>query len=302
MHISIAGRLGSGKSTIANILKDEHGFEIYSTGAIHREIASQHEVSTLEMNQLMAKDTSFDNAIDDAVTRISIERCDETIIFDSRMAWKFAANSFKVFVTVDPLEAASRVMSRRGGVEEYTSLEDAKTKLIERGRLENERFVDIYGVNNFCYSNYNLVIDSTFATADELAGIIYNKFLEYCESGDNTGDDAGNGALEVLLSPFSLYPLVDVSVIEAEKIASYRERREYLSRFVSFIVFEGYHYIVDGHKRVLAAILNKESFINVVPVDEEFIVSKIRDVGTAGLEAFEETGKFKYRSYPDFYN
>jgi len=180
MHISITGKLGSGKSTIANILRANHSFPIYSTGAIQREIARRHNVSTLEMNQLMAQDLSFDHTIDDAVTKISIERKDETIIFDSRMAWKFAVNSFKVFVTVDPLVAASRVMdSPRGAEEVYSDLEDAKQKLIERGRIENERFKDIYGVDNFDFSNYDLVIDSTYETPKALASLVYDKFQIY---------------------------------------------------------------------------------------------------------------------------
>ena len=33
MLISITGKLGSGKSTVCNLLKDRYGFEIYSTGA-----------------------------------------------------------------------------------------------------------------------------------------------------------------------------------------------------------------------------------------------------------------------------
>ena len=304
MHISITGRLGSGKSTIAKILKDEHGFEVYSTGAVHREIALEHKVSTLEMNQLMAQDLSFDHAIDDAVTRISIERKKETIVFDSRMAWKFAVNSFKIFVTVDPHVAAIRVIeNRRDKVEEYTDVEDAKTKLIERGRLENERFTDIYDVDNFDYSNYNLVIDSTFSSPEELASIVYSKFVEYRDLHAKT--------LEIILSPFSLYPLTDVGVIEPEKIAAYCEGKEYLSRFASFIAIDGYHFIVDGHKRVLAAILNKEHFINVLSVDTDVypafssidnVYAKMRSLGISGLERFQEIGRFKYISYPTGYD
>jgi len=178
MHISIAGNLGSGKSTICNILSRKYGFEIYSTGALHREIARQHNVSTLEMNRLMAEDRRFDNAIDDAITRVSIEKSGETVIFDSRMAWHFAIDSFKVFVTVDPCEAARRVINaRRGAVETYTSEADAREKLIERGRVENERFMQLYNVDNFCHTNYDLVIDSTNTTPEELAKIVYCEFM-----------------------------------------------------------------------------------------------------------------------------
>jgi len=183
MHISIAGKLGSGKSTICNILQERHGFTVYSTGAIHREIAMQQNISTLEMNQRLTKDATFDNEIDAAVTRISVEKSDEVIVFDSRMAWKFAAHSFKVFVTVDPAEAARRVLGAgRGVVEEYTSLEDAQEKLIKRSLVENERFKQIYGVDNFDYANYDLVIDSTNATPGEMADVIFEKYLEYVKA------------------------------------------------------------------------------------------------------------------------
>jgi len=155
---------------------------VYSTGAIQRELAQSRGVSTLEMNLLMSQDYSLDYEIDNAVTKISVERQAETIIFDSRMAWKFAVNSFKVFVTVDPLVAAVRVMDDPRGIEEvYTCLEEATDRLIERSRLENERYRRLYGVDNLDFSNYDLVIDSTSATPEELADIIYQKFREYCE-------------------------------------------------------------------------------------------------------------------------
>ena len=32
MHITITGRLGSGKTTVCRILSDKYGYEIYSTG------------------------------------------------------------------------------------------------------------------------------------------------------------------------------------------------------------------------------------------------------------------------------
>ena len=302
MHISISGKLGSGKSTISNVLKNNHGFEIYSTGAIQREIALRHKVSTLEMNQLMAQDLSFDHAIDDAVMKISVERKDETIVFDSRMAWRFAVNSFKIFIIVDPLVAASRVMdNRRGEVEVYTDLQDAKSKLIKRGKLENERFIDIYGVDNFDYSNYNLVIDSTCSTPDELANIIYDRFKNYCNSSVDT--------LDILVAPASLYPLSWSGEIDLDALELHIKEKKYLTSQVIVTVIDGYHYIVDGYLQVLAAIMNRENFISVILVDtdkhpfyksEQNLISRIQADGPTVLQKFEEIGKFRYRSYPEF--
>jgi len=211
--------------------------------------------------------------------------------------------SYKVFVVVDPLVAASRVMgNQRGNEEVYTDLEDAKTKLIERSRLENERFIDIYGVNNLDYSNYNLVIDSTYSTPDILANIIYDKFRDYCMSGAETHD--------VVMAPASLYPLAGISELNLKKLELYREKKEYLNSFATVIVFDGYHYIVDGYHQVLAAIMNGESFIDVELVDtdnhslfksQQHLISTIQAVGISAVHDFEKTGNFRYKSYPDYY-
>ncbi len=116
MLISITGKLGSGKSTVCNLLKDRYGFEIYSTGAFQREVARSMGITTLELNKRLREDPSLDYVIDDAVKKLSIERAQDKLIFDSRMAWHFADKSFKIFLTIDPREAARRVKSDRSHV------------------------------------------------------------------------------------------------------------------------------------------------------------------------------------------
>ena len=59
MHITLTGNLGSGKSTLSKILENEYGYEIFSTGKVIRQIASDHGVSVLEMNKLMENKTCF---------------------------------------------------------------------------------------------------------------------------------------------------------------------------------------------------------------------------------------------------
>ena len=180
MLISITGRLGSGKSTVCNILKERYGFEIYSTGAVQREYARGLGISTLELNQRMAEHPNLDAEIDNMVTKISLERADEKLIFDSRMAWHFAKNTFKIFLTIDPCEAAARVMlNQRGDEEKYASAEEACEKLVERSRVERERFKEIYGVDYYDYNNFNIVIDTTSKTPDEVVALIVDNHAKY---------------------------------------------------------------------------------------------------------------------------
>ena len=180
MLISITGRLGSGKSTVCNIMKERYGFEIFSTGTINREYARRLGITTLELNKRLNEDPSLDHEIDGTVTKLSEERKDDKLIFDSRMAWHFAKNTFKIFLTIDPMEAARRVMlNQRGEEERYTDVDDACAKLIERSKVERDRFVDIYGVDYYDYNNFNIVVDTTSRTPEEIVAIIMENYEAY---------------------------------------------------------------------------------------------------------------------------
>jgi len=181
MLISITGKLGSGKSTICNILKEKYGFEIFSTGTINREFARSLGITTLELNERLKADPSLDKEIDGTVTRISIEKKEEKLIFDSRMAWHFAQNTFKIFLTIDPMEAARRVMlNQRGAEERYENVEDACNGLLKRGNVERERFIQIYGVDYFDHSNYDLIVDTTSRAPEDIVSIIMENYESYC--------------------------------------------------------------------------------------------------------------------------
>lgn len=182
MHITITGNLGSGKSTIARLLSEKYNFEVYSTGKIQRELARQMNLSTLELNQLMMSDRKYDHMIDDETARISRENKDKNIIFDSRLAWHFVEHSFKVFVSVSLDVAAERIMNdHRGSVEKYSSVEEAKRLIAERAKTESIRYKDIYNLNYMDFSNYNLIIDSTYCDPETIADIIMEEAKAFYE-------------------------------------------------------------------------------------------------------------------------
>ena len=188
MHITLTGNLGSGKSTLSKILEAEYGYEIFSTGKVIRQIAEEHGLSVLEMNELMNKDPKYDHEIDDTTARISRENPDKSILFDSRLAWHFVEKSFKVFLSVSLDVAASRVKgdTSRGEVESYATLEDAKENLKKRAQTEDVRYKELYGIEYFNYSNYNLVLDSTDCAPDILAKILKDEAEAY-EQADKEG-------------------------------------------------------------------------------------------------------------------
>lgn len=302
MFLTITGKLGSGKSTICKILAQKHGFKIYSTGEIQRKIALDIGVSTLELNELMRKDSKYDDLIDNETIRISKECGDENIIFDSRMAFYFVENAYDIFATIDPVEAARRVMlSPRGNEETYVDQVDAQNKLLERSRLENVRFKEIYQIDNLDYSNYNLVIDTSWNTPENLADIIYKMVCE----------DRKKEKHQIMISPKSLYPTEKIKNISMEEVDMYRDyspnKKE---EIISVVYFENYHYVVDGHHRWLAALLDDIPFVKAELIDynkypffkdKNNLVNELNHVGKKTLYDYEDIGNFRYISYPQNY-
>ncbi len=208
MHITITGNLGSGKSTYCKLLNEIYQFEVYSTGKVQRELARQMNMTTLELNQLMCSDKKYDKMIDDETARISRENKDKDIIFDSRLAWHFVEHSFKVFVSVSLEVASKRVMNdQRGAEEKYSSLEEAKKLLAERATTEMVRYKDIYNLNYMDFSNYNLIIDSTYCTPDKIVEIILKEAKAYEEQYAKTGRET----TKMLVSPRRLVREEDIS-------------------------------------------------------------------------------------------
>ena len=299
MHITVSGRLGSGKSTYCKILAEKYPFEIYSTGTIQRGLAVKFGVSTLEMNRLMESDTKYDNMIDDEVVRISRETTDKNIIFDSRMAWHFAENSFRVFVVVDPGIAAERVFKNpRGAEETYADADEAKRMLLARGKAENERFRQIYGVDNLDYGNYDFVIDSSYAAPEIICEKIYVAYKNFKDK---------NAGTDILISPKSAYPAAPVESLGGAETDGYAEdlRNGRELEPIEIYIYGGCFYVADGHRRLLAALRQKTDFMRAVIVKRktENEKSPYADTGEGIkiLRGYEEDAGFTYSGRPDFY-
>ena len=168
IKISITGDLGSGKSTVCRYLKENYGLNVYSIGQIQRSLAQKYNMDVLAFNKYMESHPEIDEEIDTELTEIG--KRDENMVLDSRMAWHFVPYSFKVYLSVDPDEAARRVMNdQRGKVETYICQNDAKECLIERKKSENLRYINKYGVDCSKPENYDLIIDATAITPEQVA-------------------------------------------------------------------------------------------------------------------------------------
>lgn len=180
--ICISGDLASGKSEVGRMLASSLNYEYFSAGTMFRLMAEEKGMDVLELTSLAKTDPSIDEMIDKRITEIGETR--EKVIFDSRLAWHFVKGGFNVYLTIDINESARRVLadSARGSVEKYKSFEEALEALKWRSDAEAKRYMERYCVDIHDLNNYNIVIDTTEKTRDQVCSLIINSFYDFISS------------------------------------------------------------------------------------------------------------------------
>ena len=175
--ISLAGDLGSGKTTVGEILSQKYNLKKISIGQILREMAQAQGMTVAEFNTYMETHPEYDNLVDDKLK--SYETISGNFLFDSRMAWHFVPSGYSVYMKVDVETAALRIMNAQRENEKYPNVQVAVDKLTERRKSELLRYNSLYGVNIADMNNYDLVVDTSGKTPEEVAEVIIKNFEKW---------------------------------------------------------------------------------------------------------------------------
>ena len=238
INITIAGDLGSGKSTVANHLINNINYRIESAGLIFRRLAEQHGMSAKEFNQFIESNPKYDNMVDDTIKEMGAK--EENIIFDSRLAWYFVPKSFKIYMYVDVDTATERIFNDKGRVSEsYSDMATAKKEIIERRESEVLRYKTFYNIDINNYSNYDFIIDTSHATKDEVNDAVLSNFKAF---------EQGKEYDKILLSPKNL--IMENEIEDASEDVEIEKR-------------EGKFYVVKGFTKVRAALQEGKNLLAV---------------------------------------
>ena len=177
--ISIAGELASGKGAVSSVLTKKLNYGIYRNGEYFRKLAKEHNMDVTSFNKYVEKHPEIDLQIEKSASEYA-ETHDKFVI-DARLGWYAVPESFKVYLTVDINEAARRAYNdeNRKETESFNTIEEQKEDLIKRYKLENERYYNLYNVRKEDKSNYDLVLDTTNNTPEEIADMIIEKYKEW---------------------------------------------------------------------------------------------------------------------------
>ena len=184
--ITIAGKLGSGKSSTAKMVSSLLNYEHLSAGDFMRDMAKDRGISLIELNKIAEQDESIDRELDERNREIGKR---ENVVIDGRLGFHFIPESFKVFLELDPEIASLRILKdRETNSNRHTETNgsfDTKEAIMEsiddRLLSERKRYKNLYGIEDLTsHNNFDLVIDTSQIPLEKVSQQIieeYNKWL-----------------------------------------------------------------------------------------------------------------------------
>lgn len=245
--ITISGDLGSGKSLLTSALVERWHADRYSTGMVQRKIAERMGITTLELNKRAETDKSIDDQID-AVFK-NLKKTAKNLVVDSRMAYHFLPESFRIKLEVHPKVAAGRIQkdTSRIGEGAYTSLEEIEAAIVARKASERERFKRYYNADIEDHAGYDLVVNTTAAPPEAVAEVV-NACIELWKRKQLGG--------KLWVSPAHLYCGVDPATLDSALIESCKVNWPVPGTWSDAVVKAravGHDYVIESGAEWLAA-------------------------------------------------
>ena len=166
MIISLSGKPGSGKSTVAKRLAKVLGYQRYYIGGMRRQAAKEQGMTLAEFNKLGEQSDETDKVFDEYVAKLGREQ--DNFVIESRTAFHFIPHSLKIFLDVTPQEGAQRIwqglqqeQSSRNEAPNLESYAAVLASVHDRIRSDKTRYQKYYNLDIFDPGHYDLFLDTT---------------------------------------------------------------------------------------------------------------------------------------------
>ncbi len=184
--ITISGKPGSGKSSTADKVADMLGYARYSSGDMVRNLLQRKGLTLAEYNRKAENEHALDDKVDEFLRNL---RSKSNIVIDSRLGFYWIPESFKVYLDLDIQVATVRIykdamsndMRTKSG-EIADSLDSVARQVKTRRETEHRRFKDMYGVDPYNPSHFDLVIDTARHSPQTVALTVFDTYKRWLKT------------------------------------------------------------------------------------------------------------------------
>ena len=172
--VTISGLPGSGTTTVAKLLEKKTGITYVYSGDIFRKMAIKHNMSL----EVFGKYCENHKEVDEELDRYQLELLEKgNVILEGRISgWIAHSNSIeslKVILEADLETRVERIIKRENG-----DFKKIKHDIVDREKSEATRYKKYYNIDVSDTSIYDLVIDSSDKTPEEIVEIIFKEIKE----------------------------------------------------------------------------------------------------------------------------
>lgn len=170
--IAVAGLPGTGTTTLCRILSPRLRLPHVYAGQIFRDMAKEHSMGVNEFGEYAETHPEIDIELDRRMIDVAKKG---GVILEGRMAaWQVReahATALKVLLEA-PEETRARRVAHREGVNDWMHV---LTQNRHREASEAKRYREFYGFDPNDPRHYDVVIDSSTRTPEEIAALVVSK-------------------------------------------------------------------------------------------------------------------------------
>lgn len=181
--VTIAGALGGGKSSTAKLVASELGYRHFSSGDLFRQVAQERGVTIEQINKIAELEASIDHDVDERLRQLGKE---QKLVIDSRLAYHWIPDSFKVYLNLDLHTAAERIFKQiqsEGRQSQHgDSIEALITATAMRKEDERERYKNLYQIDVTDLTPFDLVINTAEHDLTAVVHMVCETYQEFLKN------------------------------------------------------------------------------------------------------------------------
>lgn len=254
MLVTVSGTPYSGKTTLChNIAKLP--MRIVSAVDILDKYCNTRATYLPKVRKDIVSDVTINSYFAEELS--SYKDCSEDIVFDCLTGFNFVKNSFKIFLYCNPEVATYRYLSMYNKFQSADSVESMVRDTAELKR----RFEKFYNIDIYNLANYDVVIDTSYASAFDVLNIVKEQLALF---------KIGKSKKCIKFCPRSIRPTVRLENIDVDLVHNLQVNS--FDNKAGILVSASDLYCIDNFEYVIAKSLNKDVFVDCELVEPRVVI------------------------------